>query len=995
MTNLSFGTRRSGIASSIVLAGLLLVGAKQAPVLQIDYVSPQTAPVGAKVTVALTRPITQATVHFGGQEATIESAAAGVFYVVVPKGLAPGERPPVIVRSSAGDATFLKFEVADEIRIVKNAPIASLTIISVTPQRAPPGATVRVKLSRPLRAGATAVYFGDSRASVNGSGLSLNATVPDLEPGDHSVVVVEGDAGTRPVPFTVSQRTIFGIDPSSIPWTLIWVALTLGVATTAYITNRSRARYERIEKQYETIRTFNRTGTDEVDPSVPRAPTALAEVPRDLIEICASRNALLFAGPGLGAQARLPTRYEALVHLINASDFDESLKLQLGAALRGGQLAFVTEVLGSRIGRSTLIAELQRLYADDNVPISAAHRRLQAIPFAGVLTTAWDGLVEKTFEKRQPIVLTGEADIELAHRQDAFFIARLNGDLYVPESFVFSSEEYRRTLYDRPTYAKFVASQVLTRPLFFVGMALSGIEDFFDAFRFPVRSSVGNSYAILPFSTLWEAQQERFRAKYNVELIGYQPTPGHGELVQFLMNLQRAVSAAVPPEAVTAAEAQISAAKLRRVELTNIGAFEHLVLDDLQNSWNVLLGNNGAGKSTILRAIALGICGDDPEAIVHARRLLRNGARDGRIELQVGEVIYRTELVREGDRITVRCGQLTPLQKGNWVVLGFPPLRGVSTSDPVGPSSGDARQPRVTDLLPLIDGKTDTRLDSLKQWLVNLYITANMTNDVTKSEARRAQRTSEAFYSVLRAFTPGQMILAGQIEHKSTSWNVNVQTEDGEVPIDNVSQGMSSIFGWVGTLLQRMHEIYPDSEHPTAEPALVLVDEIDAHLHPEWQQKLTAIVKEHLPNVQMIATTHSPLLVAGMKQKELVIAMRDPVDRSKVTVSPSIVNPEGLRADQILTTPLFGLQSSRSPEVNIKVNRYALLLGNESRDADEEQEFAELKQELASMLLFGETEVERVAERQATARSKNRIAELVAEVATASDATKERLRREL
>ena len=242
--------------------------------------------------------------------------------------------------------------------------------------------------------------------------------------------------------------------------------------------------------------------------------------------------------------------------------------------------------------------------------------------------------------------------------------------------------------------------------------------------------------------------------------------------------------------------------------------------------------------------------------------------------------------------------------------------------------------------------------------------------------------------------TPGQNIEEGKIEDNGTSWTVNVKTEDGQIPIDNVSQGMSSIFGWVGTLIQRMYEINANAEEPAKQPALVLVDEIDAHLHPEWQQKLTGIVREHFPNVQIIATTHSPLIVAGMKQRELLIASRV---ADKVTVSPAIIDPEGLRADQLLTSPIFGLTSTRSPEVAAKIDqlRSLHLLGKVDRNAAEETEFAELKKELSTRLVYGEREVDRVAERDAAAEHKKNIADLAAAVAKAPQEMKDRLRQEL
>ena len=74
-----------------------------------------------------------------------------------------------------------------------------------------------------------------------------------------------------------------------------------------------------------------------------------------------------------------------------------------------------------------------------------------------------------------------------------------------------------------------------------------------------------------------------------------------------------------------------------------------------------------------------------------------------------------------------------------------------------------------------------------------------------------------------------------------------------------ISQGTQSVIGWTGVLLDRLHEVYSHEEQPREQSALVLIDEIGAHMHPLWQQTIVPGLKELFPNVQFIATSHSPL----------------------------------------------------------------------------------------------------------------------------------------
>jgi hypothetical protein len=100
--------------------------------------------------------------------------------------------------------------------------------------------------------------------------------------------------------------------------------------------------------------------------------------------------------------------------------------------------------------------------------------------------------------------------------------------------------------------------------------------------------------------------------------------------------------------------------------------------------------------------------------------------------------------------------------------------------------------------------------------------------------------------------------------------------------------------------------------------------------------------------LQIIATTHSPLVVGGMDSGDVIVARRDPVDRAFITVTRGSdeVDLDGMRADQILTSPLFGMRSTRSDRDVAAVQRYAELLGLGLRTPDQESELVRLKERL-------------------------------------------------
>ena len=109
-----------------------------------------------------------------------------------------------------------------------------------------------------------------------------------------------------------------------------------------------------------------------------------------------------------------------------------------------------------------------------------------------------------------------------------------------------------------------------------------------------------------------------------------------------------------------------------------------------------------------------------------------------------------------------------------------------------------------------------------------------------------------------------------------------------------------------------MFERYPDSADPLAEPAVVLVDEIDLHMHPRWQRQIIDDPGSRFPRTQFIVTAHSPLIVQAAGDANIVLLRREG-DHVVIDNDPEVLR--NLRVDQILTSELFGLESARPPQI--------------------------------------------------------------------------------
>jgi len=168
---------------------------------------------------------------------------------------------------------------------------------------------------------------------------------------------------------------------------------------------------------------------------------------------------------------------------------------------------------------------------------------------------------------------------------------------------------------------------------------------------------------------------------------------------------------------------------------------------------------------------------------------------------------------------------------------------------------------------------------------------------------------------------------------------VHVRTPYGEVPFSSLSLGYQTMSAWTIDIAWRLFQENPESENPLSESAIVLVDEIDLHLHPRWQRRIRTELSKHFPNVQFIATAHSPLMAQSYLDANIVVIRRDE-NQAIIVNEPFVVR--GWRLDQILTSELFGLASARPPDIENKMQRQQELAQKIPRSDLEQQELDKL-----------------------------------------------------
>jgi hypothetical protein len=681
------------------------------------------------------------------------------------------------------------------------------------------------------------------------------------------------------------------------------------------------------------------------------------EVPYDLIAAVNSRRSVLVLGAGASAQAGYPPANPLMEELVKRlGDKAPAGGQRIIASGRHKAANTIMEASITSAGRDTVIQAIQAIFADVK-PDPSFHMVLADIPWQVVVSLAWDTLADEIFRSKtwRPLEYDDTFDLRNAIRSGEMLFVRGLGDLSRAATVVLTIDDFRRNLSRTPDFQRQLALLLQTHSFLFLGFDLETLNQFLVAIGSDLEIATERHFALCAYHPDDEVYHTTLR-RFGIRILDYDAGDGHGDVKRFVRDLLNEAAAAAATKASGAVNLGLASSRIHRVRLKNIALFDDIELNfetkplDASGKvpWTVIFGTNGTGKSSILRAIGLAMAGKGQDAQPAAARLLKADKNDGEIELQFGPDVLRTRLVRDRE-VLLNFLQTTPVEAGQALVIGFPALRGALTANPAGPTPLEPRPPEPADLMPLVSGQVDGRLASFKQWTINMLEASG------RGEAR-AVAMKKLVDNIISELVPGEFCRLAPLD---SSYVVRIRAKDhdgppepDDVPFDNVSQGMASIFNWVGILVQRLYDFYPKQEQPELQPAIVLVDEIDAHLHPDWQRRLVELTRKFFPKVQVIATSHSALLAGALRGPELCVLERLAEPRG-VRRLPFQIDLYGWSSPDILTSIIFGMTTDRNPEAERRINRYFDLFEKVSRTEQEQKELDDLESYLKDVRYAG------------------------------------------
>ena len=400
---------------------------------------------------------------------------------------------------------------------------------------------------------------------------------------------------------------------------------------------------------------------------------------------------------------------------------------------------------------------------------------------------------------------------------------------------------------------------------------------------------------------------------------------------------------------------------IKSIELKNIRGFEDLKFDLTRPSgsfagWTVFTGDNGSGKSTLLKAIAIALTGKETARSLQPNfyRWVSEGASEGSIDLTIvpekgldeflggGNTAYKpfpaTVLLRSTGKDTsvdiveaqktARRG-LWSIDSHGWFSCGYGPFRRVfgASSDAMRLMVGATTERFVTMF------QEAASLAEVDQWLRNLN------HKMLEGKPAETQHL-KLLLEILRDELMPNEITVDRVDSDGL-W---LKDRKGlQLAWNDMSDGYRSALALLADILRHLINAYgiegltdrgADGKLRIVKGGVVMIDEIDAHLHPQWQRDIGFWLTDHFPNIQFLVTTHSPIICQAADENGLFV-LPEPggADKPRALTSDEYRKVISSRPDTILLTPAFGLKNTRSPRAVAGRAEYSMLMAKQRAGA--------------------------------------------------------------
>lgn len=375
---------------------------------------------------------------------------------------------------------------------------------------------------------------------------------------------------------------------------------------------------------------------------------------------------------------------------------------------------------------------------------------------------------------------------------------------------------------------------------------------------------------------------------------------------------------------------------ISKIEIKDVCGVNHLDLEikniaPASGQWIVIIGPNGSGKTTLLRAVTLSLRNSTDPTIWPRNSLSLQWLR---IEEEKFEKIEEASIsitFGNGTFTRTKIRNAKFLRDGDASTTSIPVFAyGCRRSSALGGATGkiNVGEKDGTEIASLFDESAD--LLHAESWLIQL-------EGDTKKNA-----TSDMLYKAVTSALC-ELLEVEDIFVKNRSVWVK-QSSKPSLKLSELSDGYLVNAGWFVDMIARWTDLATknginlDKDFMSKMVGFVLIDEIDIHLHPQWQLEILGRTRQLLPKMSFIITTHNPLTLVGAAAEEIFVLGNE---HGVMSGHAGVANPSLLTGAEIYSQ-YFGISDTYPKKLGEKVHRYSFLSRFALRNDSEQEELLQL-----------------------------------------------------
>lgn len=367
--------------------------------------------------------------------------------------------------------------------------------------------------------------------------------------------------------------------------------------------------------------------------------------------------------------------------------------------------------------------------------------------------------------------------------------------------------------------------------------------------------------------------------------------------------------------------------KIKNLKLKNVGPFREAELEFPQERIDgklpvtIITGENGTGKSVIIDAIRLLFYAD-----AKIGRDIVSNHNDFRMEMNVDK--YERPIIFGDNNILTHpyYGFFSDLfndKYADWVIDYWNSNLGNGTFKIDNLSSIDIKKAYKGAL----DGESSN---------VELTDFICSVDYLRSSDDQQEAEVGNYGFSLIKEIFKECLVDGEFLNVRRQTLSPIVKVKDAEVTLDKLSSGNLLLIERLIGLIRRMYSVCMLNNRPVTEMTLIegilLIDEVENHLHPQWQRRIVSILQNLFPNLQIIMTTHSPFVVSSVENAKIYVC-ESKIDYS--IVRDITEDYSNLPVDEVLVSDVFGVSPFATKISDIQEQRKAAIESGDKEKAKE------------------------------------------------------------